>query len=331
MLRSIVEDLSRVNGVERVVTTVDARLRGRSAVLRRGKVEVVEAGARIEETFRRLARGADATLVVAPELDGVLHQRTSWALSEGARLLGSSAGAVRLAGDKLELARALAAREVPTVPLEEVDVARGPPAGAEYPAVLKPRSGAGSQWTYLIPEAARAGEVFEEASREGCPREMVMGPVARGLPASASFLAGPGKLIPLLAGAQLISRDGRFRYLGGRIPLPPSLNARALRLAARAAVSVPGLLGFVGVDLALEPDAFPGAPARDVVIEVNPRLTTSYVGLRALARGNLAELWLSLWRGADPAGPEWKDGAVSFRAGGGTIRQDRCGSAGMVW
>jgi predicted ATP-grasp superfamily ATP-dependent carboligase len=46
----------------------------------------------------------------------------------------------------------------------------------------------------------------------------------------------------------------------------------------------------VGVDLVLGRDP---RGSEDVVIEVNPRLTTSYVGLRAAARSNLAEaMWL---------------------------------------
>jgi predicted ATP-grasp superfamily ATP-dependent carboligase len=32
--------------------------------------------------------------------------------------------------------------------------------------------------------------------------------------------------------------------------------------------------------------------SQDVIIEVNPRLTTSYVGLRTACRGNLGELML---------------------------------------
>jgi predicted ATP-grasp superfamily ATP-dependent carboligase len=52
-------------------------------------------------------------------------------------------------------------------------------------------------------------------------------------------------------------------------------------------------VGFVGVDLVLgrEPDG-----SEDVVIEVNPRLTTSYVGLRAATRANLAS---AMWDAAE--------------------------------
>ena len=54
------------------------------------------------------------------------------------------------------------------------------------------------------------------------------------------------------------------------------------------------LRGYVGVDLVLGP-AEDGS--RDVVLEVNPRLTTSYVGLSCLAKGNLAAEMLAAAEG----------------------------------
>jgi hypothetical protein len=52
--------------------------------------------------------------------------------------------------------------------------------------------------------------------------------------------------------------------------------------------------GYVGVDLILGNDPAGGA---DRVLEINPRLTTSYVGLRAAAKTNLAEAMLAVCRG----------------------------------
>ena len=54
-------------------------------------------------------------------------------------------------------------------------------------------------------------------------------------------------------------------------------------------MGISGLWGFVGVDLILGADA---EGREDLAIEINPRLTTSYVGLRALLHGNLAGLML---------------------------------------
>ena len=53
----------------------------------------------------------------------------------------------------------------------------------------------------------------------------------------------------------------------------------------------------------------------DQVIEINPRLTTSYIGLRALAETNLAEAMLRVADGDDVV-LRWREGAVEFTADG---------------
>ena len=80
----------------------------------------------------------------------------------------------------------------------------------------------------------------------------------------------------------------------GRLPLSQPWRNRAERLAQKAIRALPGAWGFVGVDLILG-NAEDGS--RDVVLEVNPRLTTSYVGLRQLLDQNLAEIMLCLAEG----------------------------------
>ena len=119
-----------------------------------------------------------------------------------------------------------------------------------------------------------------------------------GLPASVAMLCGPAGRIGLAPCKQRISDDGRLRYLGGELPLAAGLAERAKSLAEQALAALPATVGYVGVDLVLgrEPDG-----SEDAVIEVNPRLTTSYVGLRAAARTNLAETMWRVGQGEAPA------------------------------
>ena len=100
------------------------------------------------------------------------------------------------------------------------------------------------------------------------------------------------------------------------MPLPASLGERAHRLAKRAIDQVPGLLGFVGMDLVLGNDSDGG---QDQVIEINPRLTTSYIGLRALAEPNLGEAMLNIAIGKGVAPLRWRPGQVQFHSNGRVI------------
>ncbi len=313
MLAAVAEDFARASTRCEVAVTVDDRFEGRMRRLEEGGVRVFAVSqGEIEPVFVRLARESGLTLLIAPETGGVLAERSRGVLEAGGKLLGSAPDAIDLAGDKLQLARRLAEREVPAIPLVEVEIDGPPPENSAYPAVLKPRDGAGSLWTYRIESRSQAPAAFRAAKNAGAPPRMVLGPLADGLAASQSFLIGPRTAIPLLAGEQILSADGRFRYRGGRIPLPKDLGERALRLGRRAIEAVPGLSGFVGVDLVLG-----NRDDGDRVVEINPRPTTSYVGLRKLARGNLAETWLDAVRGAEPRPTEWREDRVEFAPDGG--------------
>jgi predicted ATP-grasp superfamily ATP-dependent carboligase len=83
---------------------------------------------------------------------------------------------------------------------------------------------------------------------------------------------------------------------------------RAAALAEAAVATLPPAIGYVGVDVVLGRDP---SGAEDVVIEVNPRLTTSYVGLRAAAKSNLAQAMWNVSKG-EPAAIEFADRPIEF-------------------
>jgi predicted ATP-grasp superfamily ATP-dependent carboligase len=271
-----------------------------------------------------LAASADYTLLIAPECGGLLHERCRWVEEVGGRLLGPGSAAVGLTGDKYSLSEHLRSRGVPTPPCTLLAGKRGRssfsvlPAAAGrtenelrplFPAVCKPRDGAGSQATFLVRRAEDLPLCLAQAAAEGWLSEMVLQPFVPGEPASVSFLIGPGACLPLVPAAQYLSNDGRFHYRGGRLPLPANRAARAVDLGRRAIEAVPGLHGYVGIDLVLG-SAVDGSG--DQVIEINPRLTTSYLGLRALARDNLAEIMLRLALGEVVTHVSWREAEVEF-------------------
>ncbi|HEV3003063.1 MAG TPA: ATP-grasp domain-containing protein, partial [Pirellulales bacterium] len=70
--------------------------------------------------------------------------------------------------------------------------------------------------------------------------------------------------------------------------------------------------GYLGVDLVL---GGPDDGSDDVVIEINPRLTTSYIGLRAACRENLAAAMLAL-AVRQPYNLTFRDQRIEFSADG---------------
>lgn len=289
MLSAVIEDALKT-GVE-PITLRDSRLVGGLP----DGCQAVEVGSVAEhlEAFSAFATGADYTLLIAPEFEGWLLKLARLAVDARANLLSPDPTFIALASDKQATADRLERQKV-AVPrglmLEPFDK----PPKSPYPAVLKPNDGAGSQSIRLVNKATEAKK-WMEASPPWTWRFEKLHP---GVAASVSILAGLGEPIALAPCQQNLSGDGSFLYLGGETPLPVPLAERATRLGLAAARALPKTTGMFGIDLVLG-EAEDGS--QDVVIEVNPRLTTSYVGLRAACEQNLLQATIDAVEGREIA------------------------------
>lgn len=171
------------------------------------------------------------------------------------------------------------------------------------PAILKPFDGCGSQGVQMI-------ESWEElaAIDLGTEPNWLLEHFHRGTPLSVSVLMGPLGVLPLQPCTQRLSDDGRFTYLGGETPIAEHLAERAKKLAKAAAESLPPCRGYIGIDMVLG-SAENGS--QDVVIEINPRLTASYLILRQACEQNLAEAMLK-WAEGEPVELAWRPQRFEF-------------------
>jgi predicted ATP-grasp superfamily ATP-dependent carboligase len=257
------------------------------------------------DEFNARAAAADYTLVIAPEFDGILHATIERLADAGGRSLNAPVEFVRIAANKQRTAERLATAGVPAPAGRVIQPeAERLPADFPYPAVLKPLDGAGSQHTLLVHGPADEPPPY--------PWRRRLEQYVPGRPASVAALCGPAGRVLLPPCWQTLSDDGKFTYRGGALIREPALAARARALAARVLDAMPPAHGYVGVDLVLG-DALDGA--RDVAIEVNPRLTTSYVGLRAALRHNLADALVRVAQGHAVELPPYDPG-VEFTAAG---------------
>jgi predicted ATP-grasp superfamily ATP-dependent carboligase len=307
MRDAVIADLAALPDVA-VTTTCDRRVPPPAS---KCKTLVVLSPDLEQQRFSELCEGTDAALVIAPELGGVLLDRCRVAAELSPRLLNCTPAAVELCSDKFALWERLQSAGVPTIPTALADGTPQP----EFPVVVKPRFGAGSQSTFLCRTDAELQGALLSYRPEAPPEQQpIVQPYVEGRALSVALLcSGSGEPMLLPAAEQRLSDDGRFSYLGGRIPAagidhgsPIDVAIRAL--AADASRIISGLHGYVGLDLLL-PTAQPDRP---LLVEINPRLTTSYVGYRALCRENLGRFLLG-----GPAGPVlWRDRAVTFSASG---------------
>lgn len=306
MRDALVADLAAL-GRHRIVTTVDRRFPLRNAPI---GVEVVGLPPGSDALLDGLMASVDAAWLVAPETGGVLEALASRAESHGATLLGSRADAIRRASDKACLPALLARVGVPhpeTRVVSSDEEARSAAAVLGFPMVLKPAQGAGGAGVSLVRSRREVGPAVAAARRAAAGGRLVAQRYVPGAAASVSLLADGRRAAALAVNGQSLG-PSTFAYRGGVTPLHHPLADRAATIARRACEAIRGLRGYVGVDVVLsDGDA--------VVIEVNPRLTTAYLGIRAATGENVAGLALAACAGRLPKAPRLRRRSLFTTAG----------------
>lgn len=282
MLAALLRDLSALPGVD-IVALRDARLPIPMGDFPRTEWVALDDGGEAERRFGELAAGSDAVWPIAPETSGILERLCRTVETLGKPLLTSPAAAVAIAASKLATARRLEAHGIPVVETLPLDAWADPP----FPRVVKPDDGVGCEGSRIVetPEAWR--HCLERFAGQG----YVAQPLIAGEALSLSALFAHGQATPLSLNRQRIARrDGGFVLTGCGVNAVDAATAAACgTLAPAIAAALPELWGYAGVDFILTPQG-------PRVLEINPRLTTSYTGLARAIGVNPAGLILDLWR-----------------------------------
>lgn len=235
----------------------------------------------------RVAKTCDLSLIVAPETDKTLLRIVESFRDRGIEVVAPSKQFIEVASDKRETATRLSNAGVPHPFTTWLQINQG---DAQYHTVgkydpdkkdrpqsflIKPHDGCGSQgicWFGTYSDALRALQ-----------NDQVLQEKASGKDVSIAVISSDKQTCLLPAVSQTLDAD-TLEYLGGEGPLSEALQDRARNIALQALNAMPeGKRGFIGLDLIIG-----DSPELDYVIEINPRVTTSYVGLRKMIAGNLA-------------------------------------------
>ncbi len=262
-------------------------------------LQVIDSGNNYYQCLAQMVEEADAAFLIAPETGGLLESITGIVEACGKLVLGSSTAGIKAAGDKTLTYRLLKASGIPTPRTLRLRPTDGPASvGQElgYPVVVKPIDGVGCHSVFIARRQSELERTIAAARREAQNATLLAQAYIDGVHVSVSLLTDGSRSLPLTLNLQEISGRSRLRYHGGSVPFDHPLRALAFRRAEEVVRAIPGLRGYVGIDLVLtDHDA--------VVIEVNPRITTSYVGIRKVLRQNPAALILDAMAGKlpDPA------------------------------
>ncbi len=290
MLRGIIADFKATG--HSVATLLDARIAAFNPLIEADNVIPVSSCRESGLLIRAAAQEADAALVIAPESNGVLQEIVSTVESTGAASLNSKAEAIERIADKAAFSDCMKARGVrvpETLVLNVREFADELQAALKnrlcFPLIFKPTDSTSCGGLSVVRTWDEVDTAVKKILAASLSERFVVQEFVEGVAASVSLIAANGEALPIMLNKQdvvLETPTVPSRYEGGLMPLDSPLRAEAFAAAKKTLQVFQGLSGYVGVDLVLTAEG-------PIVIEVNPRLTTSFVGLRNVVNFNVAQ------------------------------------------
>ena len=283
MRDALLSDLSELSDYE-ITTTHDMRLTSFKFVLH----SVVVEADNFFGIFETLLRKTDYLWLIAPETNGILRYLTSRCIVYKKTVIGcNSISVINKTSSKFATFIALQKAGIPTIntfrhdniyKINNINLSDG--------VIIKPDDGAGSDGLFYLTQAEFTAKAdFYFAKTKG---NMVMQPYQPGIPASMCLLCKDGQAWLLSANRQIFQRKNQHLILkgcvvNGLLQYWDAFEAIGMKIAE----AMPQLRGYIGVDLIIDEEN-----DSVLVVEINPRLTTSYAGLREAMGCNPAKIIL---------------------------------------
>ena len=270
MRDALSNDLQQIKETQ-VLVLHDRRLPPSSSA---ANVEIVKSNNNFIDQFIALLNSVDACFPIAPESDAVLEQICKMCEQQNKLLLNTGADAVKLSASKrqtLQVLQTAGINCVPTLPYAS-------PIPFSGQVVIKTDDGIACQNLFIVYSNNHNKQMFDQ--------RYIMQPYIQGQAASLSLLCFDGQALLLATNTQELRRRGQGLELRTCGVNMLSHDWQALEvLAQNIAEAMPGLAAYVGVDLIITEQEV-------LVLEINPRLTTSYIGLHRSIGVNPAQLVL---------------------------------------
>ena len=232
--------------------------------------------------WQKLIAKADLVWLIAPESDDVLLKLSMLCMQHNKPMIGcQSIHVIATTSSKYATFKLLEQAGILTIPTFTRNNYFPLCDDVLTTFVVKPDDGAGCDGLAYY---ELAGQLQQHLKRH--QNKLIIQPYQRGTAASICMLCKDGQAWLLSCNTQLIVQENEKLILKGVV-----INGMAEHwqpfntLAQKLAAAMPDLRGFIGVDVIIN-------NADIYVVEINPRLTTSYVGLGKAMQCNPAKLVL---------------------------------------
>lgn len=287
MLNALLKSLAEIDYLEYAVM-LDARLTGRLEISHR-TCRLIGEGQSFHSTFKSLIKWYDAVWPIAPESEDILQNLCSMVERANKTLLTSPASAVAIAGNKWMTYQRLRQHAIPVVETGLLNKFSYSPGDW----MVKPIDGVGCEASFRVANQHDFDSITEQLDKDN----YIIQPHLTGDKISLSCLFKEGRAWLICANRQHFAfADNRYRLTGLTVNIDNDLAAyRTLML--NIARAMPDLWGYAGIDL-IESDG------QFRVLEINPRLTTSFAGIDTACGIKCARSVLELLEGEPTLVPD---------------------------
>ena len=270
MVKTILKELIAC-GNKKITITKDCRVESFSQNITEETIKIP-----LGEILYKLIKKSDICWLIAPETRNCLYDLTDLFQKNASIFIGSDSSAVKLTTSKLVTCNVLENANISTPNTESLN---GVIPDSKNGWIIKPDDGVGAENCIYISDKQQLEEniLIKEIDN------YVIQPFIDGEHMSMSLLVYNKNIQLLSCNRQEISFENNQVNLEGIGVNEYLLYENEMReLATIIVAEIPGLSGYVGIDLIRSNNIF-------FVIDINPRLTTSYAGISASLGINITE------------------------------------------
>ncbi len=286
MLKALIEGLSRVS-LAQITLLLDWRFK-HLKLPEKITIIWVDQNQDIDDILPGLIKQTDCVWPIAPEMGGILQKISELVEENDKKLLNSSSEAVAICSDKYRTFQILKQKEISVVKTFQLDtfLSNNLPISFEGQWVIKPKMGVGCLDIFLVSNQNDLSKISQQLENNA---EYIIQPYIKGESLSLSCLFKEEKAWLLCCNRQQISiQQGEFKLNACEVNITLENLQSYQHIINRIAKIILGLWGYVGIDFILNEFN------QLMILEINPRLTTSYVGINQATGINLAKTVLEM-------------------------------------
>jgi len=282
MLKALLSDLVSLPHIQ-LTLLLDCR-NSKLEIPEKIKIVWVSNEQNVYQLLPELIEASDLVWPIAPEIDLELYKVSVLVESKAKRLLNSSSQAVASCSDKFLTAQMLKKNGLAVVETHQLASFSLIMDGGAW--VIKPKDGVGCLNSYFITSQNEFDRINVQIEDKA---HYIIQPYIAGEALSLSCLFKNGKAWLICCNRQQVAiKQKKFELEACEVNI--STNKRQLyqQLIEKIAQSILGLWGYVGIDI-IQPEF-----DMPLILEINPRLTTSFAGINKATGLNIGKEVINL-------------------------------------